>query len=61
MKPMKLTSLMVMLLVGFSARQAPGRSFFDDVYFSSQQKKIKKEKTEEEGHTALKRMLNVLR
>ena len=44
MKPMKLTSLMVMLLVGFSA--AAQEEFFDDVYFSSS-KKDKKEKTEE--------------
>lgn len=43
MKPMKLTSLMVMLLVGFSA--AAQEEFFDDVYFSSS-KKIKR-KTEE--------------
>ena len=41
---MKLTSLMVMLLVGFSA--AAQEEFFDDVYFSSS-KKDKKEKTEE--------------
>ena len=33
MKPMKLTSLMVMLLVGFSA--AAQEEFFDDVYFLS--------------------------
>ena len=44
MKPMKLTSFMVMLLVGFSA--AAQEEFFDDVYFSSS-KKDKKEKTEE--------------
>ena len=37
MKPMKLTSLMVMLLVGFSA--AAQEEFFDDVYFSSKNKK----------------------
>ena len=43
MKPMKLTSLMVMLLVGFSA--AAQEEFFDDVYFSSS-KKDKKEKIE---------------
>ena len=42
MKPMKLTSLMVMLLVGFSA--AAQEEFFDDVYFSSSKKKIKKKK-----------------
>ena len=40
MKPMKLTSLMVMLLVGFSA--VAQEEFFDDVYFSSS-KKDKKE------------------
>ena len=44
MKPMKLTSLVVMLLVGFSA--AAQEEFFDDVYFSSSKEK-KKEKTEE--------------
>ena len=49
MKPMKLTSLMVMLLVGFSA--AAQEEFFDDVYFSSS-KKDKKEKS----YWSIKRM-----
>ena len=44
MKPMKLTSLMVMLLVCVSA--AAQEEFFDDFYFSSS-KKYKKEKTEQ--------------
>lgn len=44
MKPMKLTSLAVMLLVAFST--AAQEEFFDDVYFSSSKDK-KKEKTEE--------------
>ena len=47
MKPMKLTSLMVMLLVGFSA--AAQEEFFDDVYFSSKNKKKKEQVEEKKG------------
>ena len=46
MKPMKLTSLMVMLLVGFSA--AAQEEFFDEVYFTTN-KKDKKEKIKKIG------------
>ena len=52
MKPMKLTSLVVMLLVGFSA--AAQEEFFDDVYFSSSKEK-KKEKTEERLYSPKKK------
>ena len=52
MKPMKLTSLVVMLLVGFSAAAQGG--VFDDVYFSSS--KEKKKKTEEKVIQPKKKM-----
>ena len=54
MKPMKLTSLMVMLLVGFSA--AAQEEFFDDVYFSSS-KKDKKEKPDARKYAALRELM----